>query len=177
MVLLGGSCLMILAMSTSGSTLHRTSAAESTNLASLPGSLRSTMKASPVLPQTMTHQLPHSSPWKLALGGIEASNRPRDVSMNANRFNPLGLRTIKTSKSNRDNARVTEPIVTMFGQGEFDNEFGLRFKQRDNAQLIQNRELLNGRLAMVGIAGILAQEFVSGAKVDIPALFDGWFRF
>merc|ERR1711904_634652 len=62
------------------------------------------------------------------------------------------------------NAKAQGPTTDIPGDYNFD-PFGLRPKEADKLLNLQNKELNNGRMAMLAAAGMIAQEWVTGEKI------------
>jgi len=70
----------------------------------------------------------------------------------------------------KDSATFTMKTDRVPGDLGYD-PLGLKPKGDKEFLSMQNKELNNGRLAMIGIAGMIAQELVTGQKIDLPPKF------
>ena len=61
-------------------------------------------------------------------------------------------------------ATIDEPVLFFAGNLGFD-PLGLTPKDSKDFDLMRTKEINNGRLAMIGIAGIVAQELITSEKV------------
>jgi hypothetical protein len=184
-VLLGGSCLVLMAMFAYG---PGTATEQATSLIAMPTSLRT---PSQMTPQALAKKLPGAGPWKeLALAGIQDANRcSRDVSMNAN-----SLKTVLSGMDAKDKARVR-----MLVKAEQDKEAILNIPENPEDVLkagalpplgywdplgfstnlptgrllfYREVELKHGRICMLASLGILvAEQFhpLFGGDIDVPA--------
>lgn len=183
---IGGSSLLLLgvmALSTSRPALQHISGAESTSLVGMPTSLR--MNPNPMVSKNM-RDLPGPSPWKeLALTAIEATNRDRDVSMNAvNRLKSMMERVSSDDKAviARAEAAVTGKAQDLMKAGQtaplgFWDPLGFSTNTPYGKMVFyREAEVKHGRVGMLASLGIFMGEKLDGAwwgGMDGPAAYMG----